>query len=88
MGAPATKCNLPGSQGAAPGAGTPTVLPAPRKLALLDDESDIRIVECAVAADADIIVTGDRATLNLKKCDRIRVLSLRQFLDETADSDR
>jgi uncharacterized protein len=59
-----------------------------RKLAVLDDEPDNRIIECAVAADADIIVTGDRAMLNLKTYEQIRVLSLRQFLDETADSDR
>jgi putative PIN family toxin of toxin-antitoxin system len=58
-----------------------------RKLSVLDDEPDNRILECAVAADADIIVTGDRAMLNLKSYERIRVLSLRQFLNETAQSD-
>jgi uncharacterized protein len=58
-----------------------------RKLSVLDDEPDNRILECAVAADADIIVTGDRAMLNLKSYERIRILSLRQFLNETAQSD-
>lgn len=52
------------------------------KLAVLDDEPDNRILECAVSGHADEIVTGDRAMLNLKKYQRIRVLSLRQFLDE------
>ena len=47
-----------------------------------DDEPDNRILECAATADADVIVTGDRAMLNLKKYQEIRILSLRQFLDE------
>jgi putative PIN family toxin of toxin-antitoxin system len=57
------------------------------KLAVLDDEPDNRILECAVAGRADIIVTGDRAMLNLKKYQGIRILSLRQFLDEVATPD-
>jgi len=52
------------------------------KLAVLDDEPDNRILECAVTGHADVIVTGDRAMLNLKKYQEIRILSLRQFLDE------
>jgi uncharacterized protein len=51
-----------------------------KKLAVLDDEPDNRI--CAVTGHADIIITGDRAMLNLKKYQEIRILSLRQFLDE------
>ena len=53
-----------------------------KKLAVLDDEPDNRILECAVTGHADVIVTGDRAMLNLKKYQEIRILSLRQFLDE------
>ena len=60
-------------------------LVAPRiKLAVLEDEPDNRILECAVAGAADIIVTGDRAMLRLKKYSEIRLLSLREFLDEVA----
>ena len=59
-----------------------------RKLAVLEDEPDNRILECAVAGNADIIVTGDRAMLNLKTYEHIRILSLRQFLDELANSDK
>jgi putative PIN family toxin of toxin-antitoxin system len=54
-----------------------------QKISVLDDEPDNRILECAVTGNADIIVTGDRAMLNLKKYQGIRILSLRQFLDET-----
>ena len=53
-----------------------------KKLAVLDDEPDNRILECAATGHADVIVTGDRAMLNLKNYQEIRILSLRQFLDE------
>ena len=53
-----------------------------KKLAVLDDEPDNRILECAATGHADAIVTGDRAMLNLKKYQEIRIVSLRQFLDE------
>jgi uncharacterized protein len=53
-----------------------------KKLAVLDDDPDNRILECAVTGHADIIVTGDRAMLDLKRYQEIRILSLRQFLDE------
>ena len=61
-------------------------LVAPRKkLAILDDEPDNRILECAVTGHADVIVTGDRAMLNLRKYQEIRILSLRQFLDASTN---
>jgi putative PIN family toxin of toxin-antitoxin system len=55
-----------------------------KKLAVLDDEPDNRILECAATGNVDIIVTGDRGMLNLKQYLNIRILSLRQFLDEFA----
>jgi uncharacterized protein len=58
-----------------------------KKLAVLDDEPDNRILECAVTGHADIIVTGDRAMLDLGKYQEIRILSLRQFLDEISIPD-
>ena len=58
-----------------------------KKLAVLDDEPDNRILECAVTGHADVVVTGDRAMLNLKKYREIRMLSLRQFLDEISVPD-
>ncbi len=56
-----------------------------RKLAVLKNEPDNRILECAVTANAGIIVTGDRAMLNLKVYQQVQILSLRQFLDEFGD---
>ncbi len=58
-----------------------------KKFAILNDEPDNRILECAVTGHADVIVTGDRAMLNLKKYQEIRILSLRQFLDEISSPD-
>jgi putative PIN family toxin of toxin-antitoxin system len=59
-----------------------TLVTPKRKLAVLDDEPDNRILECAVEGRADVIVTGDRAMLRLKRLDGIRILPLRHFLDE------
>ncbi len=56
-----------------------------RKLAILNDEPDNRILECAVTGGANIIVTGDKAMLNLKRFAEIRIITLRQFLDEVAN---
>ena len=47
----------------------------------MKDEPDNRILECAVAGRTEIIVTGDKARLALKRYENIRVLTLRGFLD-------
>ena len=60
---------------------------AREKLAVLDDEPDNRILECAVTGHADVIVTGDKAMLDLKNFSGIRILSLRRFLDESHTRD-
>ena len=49
-------------------------------LAVLSDESDNQILECALAAKAQIIVTGDRAMLTLGKFQSVRIVSLREYL--------
>ena len=52
-----------------------------RKLRILRDEPDNRILECAVAGRADLIVTSDRALLELREHAGIQVVTLREFLD-------
>ena len=52
-----------------------------RKLNVLRDEPDNRILECAVAARAQFIVTGDRLMLELGEFECIRIVTLREFLD-------
>lgn len=50
------------------------------KLNVLEDVPDNRILECAVEANADVIVTGDRHILKLKKFQGIPVVRLVDFL--------
>jgi putative PIN family toxin of toxin-antitoxin system len=46
-----------------------------------DDEPDNRILECALAARADTIVTGDQHLLKLRRFRDTVIVSPRQFLD-------
>ncbi len=48
--------------------------------AIPSDETDNRILECAVKAKADFIVSGDKHLLDLKKYEGIRVVTPAQFL--------
>jgi putative PIN family toxin of toxin-antitoxin system len=58
------------------------VLVAPkRRLRVVKDEPDNRIIECAVASRADGIVTGDKALLALKSYGHARILTLRDYLE-------
>ena len=52
-----------------------------RKLAVLADDPDNRILECAVTGGADAIVTGDEALLDLKTFRKVKLLSLRAYLE-------
>ena len=51
-----------------------------RRIQVLRDEPDNRVLECAVAGKADAIVTGDKALLQLREYAGIRVLPLREYL--------
>jgi len=46
------------------------------------DPDDNRILECALAAGADVIVSGDAHLLHLSTWNTIRILSPAQFLSE------
>jgi putative PIN family toxin of toxin-antitoxin system len=59
------------------------VAPA-RRVRVLMDDPDNRILECAVAAGASIIVTGDRRVLSLGVWQGVELLTLRQFVDRLA----
>lgn len=52
-----------------------------RRLSVLNDQADNRVLECALACQADAIVTGDREMLKLRNFRRIRIISLREFLE-------
>ena len=51
-----------------------------RRVAVLADDPDNRVLECAAAGRADVIVTGDRAILKLRRFQGIEILTLRAFL--------
>lgn len=53
-----------------------------RRLKIVADEPDNRIIECAVAGRAEAIVTGDKALLALKEYKGIRVISLNNYLED------
>jgi len=61
---------------------TATVLRPRPTIHVLKDEPDNRILECAIAAQADWIVSGDRHLLSLKRHADIAIILLADFLAE------
>ena len=59
---------------------TATVLRPRPTLHILKDEPDNRILECAIAAQAEFIVSGDRHLLALKRHAGITMITLADFL--------
>jgi predicted nucleic acid-binding protein len=51
-----------------------------QKVAVLKDLPNNRILECALAAQAEVIVSGDRHHLDLKQFEGISILRLADFL--------
>jgi uncharacterized protein len=52
-----------------------------KRIQILEDAPDNRVLECAVQGKADAIVTGDKAFLKLKKFEGIRIMSLKEYLE-------
>jgi uncharacterized protein len=50
------------------------------KLSVVDDEADNRILECALDTRADLVVTGDRHLLKLRRFESIPIVRLADFL--------
>jgi len=59
---------------------TATVLRPRPTLHILNDEPDNRILECAIAAQAEFVVSGDRHLLALKHHADTTIISLANFL--------
>ncbi len=54
----------------------------PRKrLKVLKDDPDNRILECALEGAADFVVTGDKEMLRQKHYGGVRIITLREYLD-------
>jgi uncharacterized protein len=62
-------------------AGIGTMVRPRRRLSVVKDAADNRILECALAGRAQVVVTGDKALLALKEYRGIRVLSLAEYLE-------
>lgn len=57
-----------------------TIIKPVKKLNILSDAPDNRILECAKEADANLIVTGDRHLLALKGYEGIGITRIADFL--------
>jgi len=55
-----------------------------RRLRVVKDEPDNRILECGLAGRAEMIITGDHALLALREYKNVRLISLRDYLQRTA----
>jgi putative PIN family toxin of toxin-antitoxin system len=56
------------------------VTPSTRILEIQEDTDDNRIIECAVAARANYIISGDTHLLNLKQYQNVRIVSPDEYL--------
>ncbi|ACI21212.1 putative toxin-antitoxin system toxin component, PIN family [Thermodesulfovibrio yellowstonii] len=54
-----------------------------KKINILQDEADNKIIECAILAKANMIVSGDKELLSLREYEGIRIITLREFLEST-----
>ena len=57
-----------------------TVLKATPSLKVLSDDPDNRILECAIKAEADFLVTGDKHLLKLRMYGNFQLIKLSNFL--------
>jgi uncharacterized protein len=59
---------------------TATIVRPARTVSVLEDVPDNRILECALSAQADLVVTGDHHLLALKEFEGIPLVRLADFL--------
>jgi len=60
------------------------VEPEHRVNIVFEDSEDNKVLECAIEAGADFIVSGGRHLLNLKEFKGIRIVRARELLEELA----
>ena len=53
---------------------------------LLKDLSDNKILECAVSGKADYIVTGDKEILQIRKYQKIPILTAKEFIQKISST--
>ncbi len=59
---------------------TAVIVKPTRRLAVVVDDADNRILECAIEARADVVVTGDRRLLKLRRFEAAAIVRLADFL--------
>lgn len=59
---------------------TARVLKTSPHLKVLSDDPDNRILECAIEAKADLLITGDKHLLKIKHYEDFRIIKLSDFL--------
>lgn len=64
-----------------------TIVQPVRKITILEDAPDNRILECAVTGEVDLLVTGDDDLLKLKKFEEIPIVRLADFLRSVPPDD-
>lgn len=57
-------------------------IPKEKISAIKDDPSDNKFLECAISGKADYIVSGDKHLLGLKEYEGVKILTLKEFLEE------
>lgn len=60
---------------------TTMVYPTETVSVIINDPPDNRVLECAIAAEAQIIVSGDTDLKRLRKYKNIKIIGPREFLD-------
>lgn len=56
------------------------VIPQKRHHIIETDPSDNLVLDCAVGAAADYLVTGDKHLLRLEKCDNVQIINPQEFV--------
>jgi putative PIN family toxin of toxin-antitoxin system len=64
-----------------------TIVRPMERLAVLSDEPDNRVLECARAGDADTIVSGDRHLLGLREYSGISIVGVAEALRNLAPAE-
>jgi len=60
---------------------TTIIEPGPRPITIVRDPKDNPILECARAARAKYLITGDKDLLTLRTYRRLHIVAIREFLD-------
>jgi predicted nucleic acid-binding protein len=53
-----------------------------KRVSILKDEPDNRVLECTISGKADAIVTGDKEILSLKEHLGIKIITHQQYLEK------